>query len=51
MTYWTGSQLVQPVDKISEILTVDFPKNKESKKKKQWSSIPSLDERELVKTR
>ena len=32
MTCWTGSQLVQLAEKFFEILTLDYPKNKESKK-------------------
>ena len=32
-TCWTGFHLVQPIEKISETLTEDSLKNKESKKK------------------
>ena len=46
---WTGSQLVQPIEKNPETSQEDSLKNKESKKKK-WYSIPSPDEGELAKT-
>ena len=48
-TYWTGSQLVQPIEKNSETLPSDSSKNKETKKKKR-RSIPSQNEGEPVET-
>ena len=50
MTCWTGSQLVQPIEKNSEILTVDYPKNKKIQKKATVLNS-KLDEGELAKTR
>ena len=47
-TCWTGSQLVQPIEKNYETLPTDSSKNKESKKK--WRSILSPNERELAET-